>query len=1453
MPERKPINEYDALLQQKSADKALRQTLTGATMHDPDAFAESQRLAAESGVPAPIIARNPDPVKQRTQVNEYEAALKKYPQLREFIANNPSAAVVAQDDLDNMGAIEIAIDRTKSYGRALAAGPAALATGFAGIEEFMARGIEADFERFARWGIIPENPFRGLGEKAAAGRRFGQELTETIAGPDPVGAGSTELGIRSGLQSAGMNLPPLLASYVSGNPSLALGLMSSSAGGLKFGEAIDQGASTGLAFQAAVNEGVIEAITERLPAFKLFGDLKKGTPFYKTILAQMAIEIPSEQAATVLQDFSDWMLLHPEKTTQEFLNERSGAAYQTLIATVVGTGVQTGAIAGIDRLQRRGTDDMTRASSALEAQDALRKLTEAAANSKTLSRDRNTVEAAAQSMAGEDAEDLYIDASIARDVLNQEGINIEDILDDAPSLREQFEEAVALGGEVRIPVAEFVARVADKSYAEFLIPHVRIGADNMTAAEAQEFTEEQAERFRQEAEELLGEDADTQQIQAEIDELADTIAAQVEATGRFPNDIAQSYGSLAASFFATTAARAGMSPAQMAERFALQVQGESVEGALDQVQAPQAYLAENAPEVAPEGFTRFRHFGQLPVPTLDPAFMGTGIRGAERARGANRQPVLSLYPDQGFVKEVGLGNVEFVVDLPSDRVYDLGEDPLNLTEQAQDVTGFRIENGEQVPVSTRTDFNQLEQLIQEAGFLGYVTPDGEGNLAGQARLFDRVEVEGVDTSEAEALLDNPLFQLKPEFEPVGFKNVARHLNPDELQNLRRDTAQKLVNLFGELPRDIDFADTALAGEAKRGWYNRATLALREIFGETDAPRFAALVAALSPQTSVQINLENAALAWVAWNEAGRPEGADEINQVLNQSVGKGNPNSVLNAWRNNAVRALSTPDAMEIMLSGPKVNSFMHNLLGNMQEVTNDAWMAAFALMEQTIFSGSMTKSGPGKRPGYLAFTAKIRRAADKLGWTPAEVQETIWSWVKTAYELSDAAGETRSVEELLQAGEITDERIANTPSFADLFVGQASIREILEAAGYGEQIQAIEEELTDDRDPGEGAGTTRVTPGLLRTARRLDALKRQRAEAERLNREAATPIDGDALPPIFLVLSGEDATLTPEENLERINQLEQDLEEMGLDPQRADGMYKGTAEASFLVPAENDKQIAAVYNLAFEKYGQESVLHVDQDRNARLEFEEDFPVALGKFIETRDTTGLEAFTSIGGRSFTTVAEEAAPLFQQLPTVLGMYSGVAKAAQDMKLPEWKQDDTKPISGRAIWQKLIKMPGVKKEEIELLGLEEYLTAKKKDKFSRQAVLDYINNNGAHVEEVVATEADTNETGGVPFDDPVALSVEETRSFLLTRAMADYDIGHTAAGGFNVQDLTLKWAEENIDVVLDEFLPANLVAPSARAKFEAMSPKEALDTIIADNGEGTVTTALRANTKLRAHFE
>lgn len=385
------------------------------------------------------------------------------------------------------------------------------------------------------------------------------------------------------------------------------------------------------------------------------------------------------------------------------------------------------------------------------------------------------------------------------------------------------------------------------------------------------------------------------------------------------------------------------------------------------------------------------------------------------------------------------------------------------------------------------------------------------------------------------------------------EEAARHLTGDEAAKLRPDLARKMVDLLTKLPTAKEMAAVAHAGRAKRGWYRESAEAIMRVFGP-DAPRFAAMLAATSPQTSVEYNLLNALTIWKNWVQAGRPTTDKEILDIMGDSVlqspihnrdkeqifrlgaklgmkldgGKdaiadrivnfanSSPEngqrvrnySVLDAWVKNTQRALTAAEPASLVLSGPKVNSFFRNLLGHVNEVTNDAWMAAYAAVDQKLFGGTLNVSGtePGKRPGYLAMSARVRETSKLLTkltgdtWTPVEVQETIWAWAKTLYEMRERAGEQRTMPEILSDTDAINQLIQATPDFGSLF-NERIYQDLLAEAGldptrarsdWGGRAPAVAAVAADAGQKAPFAGRTQ---GQLerQAAARLEGVKQQR------------------------------------------------------------------------------------------------------------------------------------------------------------------------------------------------------------------------------------------------------------------------------------------------------------------------------------------------------------------------
>ena len=229
---------------------------------------------------------------------------------------------------------------------------------------------------------------------------------------------------------------------------------------------------------------------------------------------------------------------------------------------------------------------------------------------------------------------------------------------------------------------------------------------------------------------------------------------------------------------------------------------------------------------------------------------------------------------------------------------------------------------------------------------------------------------------------------------------------------------------------------------------------------------------LSKDLDLPIGSEDEMIATIKTFQEASPENADMVRRK-----------SVMDAWVNNSIRSLSGRKGDPIRLSGAKVNSFRQNILGDTTEITQDTWEGKAVGVVQKVFSGATRKftlerTKPSiagdkkyevidklgyKSPGYIASSALHREAAEILTkskavsgkWTGAEVQETAWSFVKAVMEQRGAAGELRTVPEIIKDTKNLQKSIANVPDFA-ILLNSGRYSEILKGAGYGKQINKL-------------------------------------------------------------------------------------------------------------------------------------------------------------------------------------------------------------------------------------------------------------------------------------------------------------------------------------------------------------------------------------------------------------
>jgi len=193
----------------------------------------------------------------------------------------------------------------------------------------------------------------------AAGSREGQEAARReVAGAQlldstttPAFESPTAAGIYSGAASTLQNIPAVAAAIATRNPAIATGTMVAPMLPQQYGVYREAGATPAQAGLGAAAYAASEYLTERMPMGVLVNKFGRvgATRFIADLLAK---ELPSEQVATLAQDAIDQAVTQPDKTWGEYLRERPGAAYQTLLATLTQSALMGGASAGVNAVNR---------------------------------------------------------------------------------------------------------------------------------------------------------------------------------------------------------------------------------------------------------------------------------------------------------------------------------------------------------------------------------------------------------------------------------------------------------------------------------------------------------------------------------------------------------------------------------------------------------------------------------------------------------------------------------------------------------------------------------------------------------------------------------------------------------------------------------------------------------------------------------------------------------------------------------------------------------------------------------------------------------------------------------------------------------------------------------------------------------------------------------------------
>lgn len=603
-------NEYDTALQLYGDQQhtQLRSSLAGAVQTNPDQYAKAKQLSAQTGVPAEVVHRNLPDVQHVAQVNEYDKLLQSSPTLQDQMRNSEFSKV-AHDDLGVLSALEKSVQVGWRATRAAVAGTTTdIGSGLAGVGQAAFEGLSHYIgSPLAYFGVTPDDPFRDPAEWFAAQRREGQHLGDVIAGPNK-DAGRLERDIEGGFRMFGQNAPATGAALLTGQPELALGLISAQAGGQQYGEARDQGVPVETALPYAVTQAGIQAVAAKLPLHTLLRNVNEASPLWKTFLQTTAAAVPSQEAATFLSNVNEWANLHPDKSFGDLMREQPSAMLDTLLQVTVASAGDTG-LAGAARFADIRQQITRQRAAQVRADGAnLEQLTTQAQASKLRERDPQSFQQFVDSAAANGpVQDIYVDARQFAQTLEQSGVDPREVARKSPAVAEQMPEALQTGGDLRIPLGEYAANMASEKYAEALLPHLRTSPDAMSAAEAQTFEQSEAERFKQDATAAMAahqEGGDFQQSSARVEQ---SIFDQLGNANRFTPDVNRAYAQMVRDFYATQAHKLGITPEEMFARYPLKVQSEPLVG---ERQLDQPYHVPREENLSPEDHAIQERFAQ---------------------------------------------------------------------------------------------------------------------------------------------------------------------------------------------------------------------------------------------------------------------------------------------------------------------------------------------------------------------------------------------------------------------------------------------------------------------------------------------------------------------------------------------------------------------------------------------------------------------------------------------------------------------------------------------------------------------------------------------------------------------------------------------------------------------------------------------------------------------------
>ncbi|OAN56921.1 acetyltransferase [Sphingobium sp. TCM1] len=494
----------------------------------PDEAARAGAIAKARGLPAAVVESNLPAFEMEARAARAKAAAQDYPAIGRWSAKGNNAAVAA-DDYDNLSLLGKAFYGLKNVGKTVQAGAYEALGGIYGAIGGLAENMDAltpssEAERRAGIKSLP----RIIADYALSIQKADQDAA---AKARPNVDNWLARNLLQGVESLPTSLAAVGVGVVAG-PGAGASVMGASVGGNEYVNARNKGLSAPRSLIYGASQGAVEFVTEKIPVSRLVGDLAAKSPLGKTLIRQLAAEIPGEQAATFLQDLNEWATLNPDKSVADFMKERPAAAAETLVATVGGVGATVGLTTATERTARIISDAADKRQQAAMARangTFLDDVAEAAAKAKTGTRDPEALSDLIQQLGDDTGTDrVFIPGDAVNSYMQSDGYSGE-----FDGYRDAIDEALATGGDVVLPVGD-LARIANTPAWGALKEDMRLSAGGMSMREAQTFDDAMADVIDQLSEQAAQEAEAARAQEQPRDTLRQSIADKLMNAGFTP-------------------------------------------------------------------------------------------------------------------------------------------------------------------------------------------------------------------------------------------------------------------------------------------------------------------------------------------------------------------------------------------------------------------------------------------------------------------------------------------------------------------------------------------------------------------------------------------------------------------------------------------------------------------------------------------------------------------------------------------------------------------------------------------------------------------------------------------------------------------------------------------------------------------------------------------------------